>query len=129
MSEELSVKVARLETAVRKDQEHQQREITELKSSVHLLSREFHASQGELKSVGELYQLYRSLTNRIERDSEKRDAQHKELLNALSKKLDAGASAKWAVNFQKIMQWLIWFFMLMGAFGMGNWLQATLIQH
>ncbi|NIZ41552.1 hypothetical protein, partial [Entomospira entomophila] len=62
-------------------------------------------------------------------DSEKRDSQHQELLNALSKKLDAGAPAKWAVNFQKIMQWIVWFLMLLASFGIGNWMQATIIQH
>ncbi|NIZ41496.1 hypothetical protein, partial [Entomospira entomophila] len=90
MQEELRDRFVKLEVEVTKDNQRLQHEIRDLKSVVDTISKEFHFSRGELKSVAELYQLYHKLTDRIERDSEKRDSQHQELLNALSKKLDAG---------------------------------------
>lgn len=119
----------RLETEVSKDFGHLQREIKELKDNYGALTKEVHAHQGELKTMGELFLLYRKLDEKIDRDGEKRDAQHKEILGALGKKLDAGAPAKWALNAQKIVQWIMWLVVTLGAFGIGNWVQATLVPH
>lgn len=122
-SDLLSERLVKLETEFSKDMRRVGDEIVSLKQQTQALSQNFYMSQGEQKSITELFSLFVNLDKKFELDRQHRILEHKEILDILSQKMDSDKPAKWAIHFQKIVQWITWFLMLLGSLGIFSWLK------
>lgn len=126
---DLSERFIKLETAAKKDSDTTYKEIICLKNNIHTLSKEFHVLRGEMHTISELFNMFNTLDKKIEIDRQKRVIEHKEIILLLANKMDNDKPIKWIINMKKSLQWIIWFFMLVGTLGMNNWLNIIMSNH
>ncbi|NIZ40918.1 hypothetical protein PVA45_05315 [Entomospira entomophila] len=124
LSAQIQERLVKLETTFHLSQEKIAQQVTQIQNQLSALHKDFYATRGELKSVDALVTLFTALDTKVERDRQKRDQDHKEILVLLAQKMDSDKPVKWALYFQGIVKYLMWLMMVLTAFGVGNWWSA-----